>query len=120
MKVLCDSFGLLQLVKEPTREQYLLDLFISDVPECRITVQPYIADHKAVLAEVPMPQVSQKTVCRYSWKLNEADWVGLEKELQGIIRFEEFVRISASLFPIFHVVCGSCLPYTFDTHVFSS
>ena len=45
MKVLCDQFGLLQLVREPTREQYLLDLFLSDLPEIRMKVLPAIADH---------------------------------------------------------------------------
>ena len=84
MKVLCDSFGLLQLVREPTREQYLLDLFLSDLPEIRMKVLPAIADHKAILAHVPLPEISEKTMCRYNWKLDEANWGELGKELEGI------------------------------------
>ena len=84
MKVLCDSFGLLQLVREPTREQYLLDLFLSDLLEIRMKVLPVIADHKAILAHVPLPEISEKTMCRYSWKLDQANWGELEKELEGI------------------------------------
>ena len=84
MKVLCDTLGLVQLVRKPTRQEYLLDLFISDMPECRISVLPSIADHCAVLGEVPLLQVSVKTVSRYSWKLGEAKWDDLEVELQSI------------------------------------
>ena len=84
MKVLCDTFGMLQLVREPTRGPYLLDLFITDLPGCRISVQPYVADHKAILAEVLLPHVEHKTVTRFSWKLNEANWDGLETDLKNI------------------------------------
>ena len=31
LKALCDNLGLQQLVGEPTRQQYLLDLYLSDV-----------------------------------------------------------------------------------------
>ena len=34
LKVLCDSLGLLQLVRAPTRYHYLHDLFTTDVPGC--------------------------------------------------------------------------------------
>ena len=84
MKVLCDTYGLLQLVKEPTREQYLLDLFLSDLPGIRMKVLSAIADHKAILAHVPLPEVTEKTICRYSWKLGQANWKELEKDLQEI------------------------------------
>ena len=84
MKVLCDSFGLQQLMHEPTHNQYLLDLFLSDLPECRVKVVHAIADHKAILAQVLLPEISKKTVTRYSWKLDQANWEDLEKDLQGI------------------------------------
>ena len=84
MKVLCDTYALLQLVREPTREQYLLDLFLSDLPGIRIKVLPVIADHKAILAHVPLPEVTEKTLCRYSWKLDQANWTGIEKDLEDI------------------------------------
>ena len=67
MKVLCDSYGLQQLVHEPTRNEYLLDLFLSDLPECRIKVVHAIADHKAILAEVLLPEMTEeKAMCRHS------------------------------------------------------
>ena len=84
MKILCDSFGLLQLVREPTRGPYLLDLFITDLAECHVFVLPSIADHKTVLAEVPLPEIQQKSICRYSWKLDEANWNDLENELADL------------------------------------
>jgi len=84
LKVLCDNFGILQLVKEPTRGDYLLDLFLTDMACCAIQVLPKIADHKAILAKIPMPKVQQQKSSRYVWLLNKANWTGLEKDLQEI------------------------------------
>ena len=45
MKAFCDFHGLQQLVREPTRNEYLLDLVISDIPGVNVSVLPRIADH---------------------------------------------------------------------------
>ena len=41
----CSESGMQQLVREATREQYLLDLVLSDVEACKCKVLPRIADH---------------------------------------------------------------------------
>ena len=81
LKTLCDFYGLNQLVREPTRQEYLLDLILTDIPSCSITVLPYIADHKGVLVKLPLPEVLESSVAREVWLLTKADWSKLRKEL---------------------------------------
>ena len=54
-RLLCDishQLGLRQLVKEPTRGKYILDLVLIDVPDCTARPGAAVADHKSVLTEV--------------------------------------------------------------------
>ena len=59
MKALCDFPGLSQIVCEPTREQYLLDLAICDLVGATATVLPKIADHEGVRVDVPIPVINE-------------------------------------------------------------
>ena len=45
LRVVCENFGLQQLVQEPTCYEYLLDLFLTDVAGSKVRVGPSIADH---------------------------------------------------------------------------
>ena len=73
MKCFCDFHGLVQLVREPTRGEYLLDLAITDMPRSKVTVLPKIADHQGVLVKLPIPEVTERVVEREVWKLRQAD-----------------------------------------------
>ena len=44
--------GLQQKVKEPTRNQYILDLVITDVTDCTAKTVAAVADHRGVLTTV--------------------------------------------------------------------
>ena len=81
MKVLCDYFGLSQIVRECTRYDYLLDLAITDIAGAKATVLSTIADHKGVLVKMPIAEVKETTVQRKVWHMRTADWHGLEAEL---------------------------------------
>ena len=83
MKTFCDFHGLQQLVREPTREEYLLDLVCTDVCGSSVKVLPKIADHKAVLAKLPLPVVLETTVEREVWLLQKANWTDLKSDLQA-------------------------------------
>ena len=61
LKGFCDSYGLTQLVKQPTRYEYLLDLFLTDLPDCNVKVLPTIGGNNAILPSVPLPAVTSKT-----------------------------------------------------------
>ena len=84
MKAFCDFHGLLQLVKEPTRKEYLLDLAITDIPGSTATVCTYIADHKGVRLNLPIAEVKEVAIKRTVWMIKDADWQALEKELSEI------------------------------------
>ena len=84
MKALCDFHGMSQMVREPTRENYLLDLAISNIAGASVTVLPQIADHKALRVDVPLPVIKEIGVARTVWHLKAADWKALEKELSEV------------------------------------
>ena len=83
MKMLCDFHGMSQLVREPTRGDYLLDLSISDVVGAKVEVLAYVADHKAILTKLPVPEIKEEFMERKIWCLKTADWRGLEEDFKN-------------------------------------
>ena len=49
MYQISSDFGLKQLIREPTRGDYLLDLCMSDIHDSKAQNLPAIAEHKALL-----------------------------------------------------------------------
>ena len=86
LKTFCDFHGLRQIVKEPIRGDYLLDLACPDIQKCTATVTPYITDHKGLLQKLPIPEVLEKTVSREVWILSKADWTPLRDDLKNFDR----------------------------------
>ena len=83
LKGFCDYHGLSQLVREPTRNEYLLDLAISDVPKASASVLHAVADHRATLVRVPLPAAVEAQSTRIVWSLDKADWANLERGMAG-------------------------------------
>ena len=81
LKSFCDFHGMSQLVREPTRKEYLLDLALTDICKSSVSVHPYIADHKDILIKLPFPEILEKIGKREEWILREADWTKLKKDL---------------------------------------
>ena len=81
MKSFCDYHGMTQLVREPTRYEYLLDLAWSDIHNNSASVHPCIADHKALLMKLPLPMVLEKSEQHEVWILKEADWTQFKRDL---------------------------------------
>ena len=81
LKCFCAFYGLCQLLRESTRQDYLLDLVLTDISPCSISVLPSIADHKSVLTKLPVPEVLETTIKREVWILAKADWKSLTKDL---------------------------------------
>ena len=84
MKALCDFHGLFQVVRQPTHDDYLLDLAITDVVGSTAEVLPRIADHNAVKLNLSLPEVTDVAVPRTVWMLREAHWKNLEEELNAV------------------------------------
>ena len=82
LRSVCDNLGLLQLTREPTRQQYLLDLVLSDVAGARAKVGPYIADHKMVLEYFPVPEIQSKRIVRYGFSIKKTNWKELKRSLK--------------------------------------
>ena len=53
LKDICDQYGLVQLVHEPTRGDYLLDLCLSSTGNSKVEVHSKIADHACVVIKEP-------------------------------------------------------------------
>ena len=81
LKVVCDNFCLQQLVRDPTREQYLLDLYLTDIPATKSKVGPYIADHRMLLATLPLPETQTLQISRQRFNVRKANWDALTNAL---------------------------------------
>ena len=97
----CLDVGMQQLVREATRDKYLLDLVLSDVEGVRCTVLPKIADHGGVLTrlKLPVPETVYKE--RTVWRYLKADWENLRTKLASIdwnILEEYSVDVAAEVF----------------------
>ena len=63
-----------QLICEPTRGQYLLDLYLTDVADTKTEVGFQIADHKMVIAKIPLPEIKSLEIVKERFNLKRADW----------------------------------------------
>ena len=81
---ICRDAGLKQLVKEPTRKQYLLDLVLPNIPELvKVAVLPEISDHRVVNIEVNAVVSISPAIERTVWMLTKADWDGLKADFSS-------------------------------------
>ena len=70
--------GLQQIVKAPTRNDYLLDLVLTDLGESSsIKILPLISDHHGVLARFHFSLDTHETVSRSVWNFRSADWASI-------------------------------------------
>ena len=105
MKTFCDFHGLTQLVREPTRNEYLLDLVLTDIGGATVEVTPRIADHKGVLVKLPLSVVNETILRREMWILKNANWKCLSKALSvAILAQASLQQLCAGVQPI-----GPCL-----------
>ena len=80
----CTNHGFQQLVRQPTRGKYLLDLALSTLEyQTSTKVLPRISDHAPVLLEVHLPVPSDQPVSRECWAFSKADWKGLGNSLSN-------------------------------------
>ena len=78
-----DDNCLTQMVCEPTRENNILDLFITNSPTLvdSVSVVPGIADHQAVLAVVRLRPSIQKVKPRTVHLYSIANWDGMKEDM---------------------------------------
>ena len=79
LKEICLNFGLKQLISQPTRGNYLLDLCLSSSQSTRAEVKSKIADHACLLVKEPDAVEVRQFEPRKIWKLDDANWGEIEK-----------------------------------------
>ena len=70
-----------QLVKEPTRGTYLLDLVFTDVTDSAASTLTAVADHRCVITKVKFKVPETSTHQREIWHFKDADWVRLASNI---------------------------------------
>ena len=84
IKQIADDYSMVQLVREPTRNEYLLDLFLTSIDQCKVSVLPSVADHKAIMGEIKIPHPKELVVARSVWHFKGAAWSKMKSELANI------------------------------------
>ena len=75
--------GLKQLVSDPTRGNYLLDIVLADVGEMlKVSVLSSLADHRVVCMDMNVVIARTCGISREVWNLQRADWNGLKFALK--------------------------------------
>ena len=95
----CMNFGLREIVRQPTRGKYLLDVILTDLGEATTSVKvlPAIADHNVVLGIFSFKMDSFTCSPRTVWNYRTADWAGLNNELSEMdFSFMNAVSTSSS------------------------
>ena len=77
----CQKLCAQQVVREPTREQYLLDLVIANIDGVKAKVIPGISDHEIVICTVKLSMPETETVTRTVWQYRDGDWDRLRDTL---------------------------------------
>ena len=83
LKEICDDFALQEIVRQPTRGEYLLDLCLTDLEDSKCVTLPEIADHKALLFSVKLPMPKSLIIKREAWHFKGAAWHNLRCELRA-------------------------------------
>ena len=72
--------GLQQYVREPTRENYLLDLALGDFGDAMVaTVTPGVSDHNGILVKAHLSAPVVEEIQRHVFAYAKADWTGLRQ-----------------------------------------
>ena len=82
MRDISDQLGMRQVVTEPTRGKYVLDLVLTDVPGCTARPCAAVADHKDVLTHVTFKIPKTASHQREVWHFREADWKLMASNIQ--------------------------------------
>jgi len=81
-----NNYGFEQFVSQPTREDHILDLFLSTHPDIieNVQVVPGISDHEAVTCQLVLPSDKQTgNNLRKVYQYHRADVRGINEELNN-------------------------------------
>ena len=81
MKEILDCHDIKQMVRSPTRGNYLLDLVCSSHSDFKVHVGPQIADHATVIATLPDSLEIRHFAPRRIWHFKDANWEAMKAAL---------------------------------------
>ena len=112
LKSIADELSLLQLVKEPTRGKYLLDLVLSDLNDLIVQVLPSIADHKALLVKTLASAPKLRTFERDVWHFKGAAWNNLRCVLRNTDwTFLKYGDVNQAVNSFMEILWSYCIQY---------
>ena len=74
LESVCHEVGARQMVRNPTRNEYLLDLVLTDLDDVKAKVTPGVSDHEIVTASLKLSVPDSEIVERQVWQFRDADW----------------------------------------------
>ena len=80
----CQRYGFIQTVRDPTREDNLLDLVLTDLNCLKSSVLPGVSDHKFVMTTASVSIPAPALCSRECWMFKRADWTGLSLALNSV------------------------------------
>ena len=81
----CSRLGLIEKVKKNTRGQYLLDLFLTDIPTgIKCQVLPKISDHQLILSSISIAIERSSPPIRDYWLFEKANWRSLDSHFCNV------------------------------------
>ena len=86
LEQVCHELAARQLVREPSRGNYLLDLAITYLEKAASTVVPGVSDHKIMATEIAVSMPTVSSTDRVVWNYRDADWTLLEDEVLEAVR----------------------------------
>ena len=73
MELFCKTFGLQEVVRTPTRGDYLLDLILTDMDQVKAVVLPSIIDHKCTQVVYSIKVTIGEPTIRDVWYFDEVN-----------------------------------------------
>ena len=77
----CSSHGLREMVGQPTRGDYLLDLVLCSHADVKVQLGAMLADHASLLIKVPDAVETRILAPRLVWQYEDADWHAIKFQL---------------------------------------
>ena len=78
----CEDLGLMQMVSQPTRGNYLFDLVLTDAPDlCKVMVLLEISDHRVVSLDIEVAVSFTNEIPRAVWQMHKVDWYQLHQDI---------------------------------------
>ena len=81
LKATCDELGFDQKVRQPTRNDNLLDLVLTDIQRVQTQTAPPISDHNLVIAKINLKVPERERFSSEVWQFRNADWESLCNKL---------------------------------------